>query len=184
MDIENDEPNSFEFSTTTSPSLNSLSENLDNLLSQDVDENKLDSIADEIAPYQEETEHAENITENENLQEEITEEPVVEEEPIEVSDNNDVHNEESEENSSEQIEALFSTDENSEDTPDIISQKPKQKSSIKLLAIIGLLVVLGAVGYLGYNQFANQAPQEEENNVVADSVQTPASQQQEEAMPI
>ena len=184
LDIENDEPNSFEFSTTTSPSLNSLSENLDNLLSQDVDENKLDSIADEIAPYQEETEHAENITENENLQEEITEEPVVEEEPIEVSDNNDVHNEESEENSSEQIEALFSTDENSEDTPDIISQKPKQKSSIKLLAIIGLLVVLGAIGYLGYNQFANQAPQEEENNVVADSVQTPASQQQEEAMPI
>ena len=38
--VNND--NSFEFSTTTSPSLNSLSDNLDDLLSQDTEENKCD----------------------------------------------------------------------------------------------------------------------------------------------
>ena len=188
LDIENEtnaeDNNSFEFSTTTSPSLNSLSDNLDDLLSQDTEENKLDNIAEEIAPYEEQSNTSDDILdllekEDEKAPEENHETTVTEENLNEANDTI------SEENNSEQIEALFNTDNNTDEAPGIGYQKPKQKSSIKLLAIVGLLVVLGAVGYLGYNQFANQAPKEDENNLVADSVQTSApQQQQEDAMPI
>ena len=190
LDIENEtnaeSDNGFEFSTTTSPSLNSLSDNLDDLLNQDAEENKLDNIAEEIAPYEEQTNSTENILdllgkEDENIPEESHETAVIEDNSPE--DNQDSSDEDNE-NNTEQIEALFNSD-NTDETPNVVYQKPKQKSSIKLLAIIGLLVVLGAVGYLGYNQFTNQVPKEDENNLIADSVQTPApQQQQEEAMPI
>ena len=177
--------NSFEFSTTTSPSLNSLSDNLDDLLSQDTEENKFDNTGEEIAPEEEQSNSSENILdlfekEDENAQEENSETTIIKEN---LSENNDESSSKENENNSEQIEALFNAD-NTDEVPSMGYQKPKQKSSIKLLAVIGLLVVLGAVGYLGYNQFANQTPQEDENNLITDSVQTPAPQQQEEAMPV
>ena len=181
--VNND--NSFEFSTTTSPSLNSLSDNLDDLLSQDTEENKFDNTGEEIAPEEEQSNSSENILdlfekEDENAQEENSETTIIKEN---LSENNDESSSKENENNSEQIEALFNAD-NTDEVPSMGYQKPKQKSSIKLLAVIGLLVVLGAVGYLGYNQFANQTPQEDENNLITDSVQAPAPQQQEEAMPV
>ena len=181
--VNND--NSFEFSTTTSPSLNSLSDNLDDLLSQDTEENKFDNAGNEIAPEEEQSNSSENILdlfekEDENAQEENSETTIIEEN---LNENNDESSSKENENNSEQIEALFNAD-NTDEVPSMGYQKPKQKSSIKLLAVIGLLVVLGAVGYLGYNQFANQTPQEDENNLITDSVQTPTPQQQEEAMPV
>ncbi len=180
-----DNDNSFEFSTTTSPSLNSLSDNLDDLLSQDTEENKFDNTGEEIAPEEEQSNSSENILdlfekEDENAPEENRETTIVEEN---LNENNDESSSKENENNSEQIEALFNAD-NTDEVPSMGYQKPEQKSSIKLLAVIGLLVVLGAVGYLGYNQFANQTPQEDENNLITDSVQTPAPQQQEEAMPV
>ena len=181
--VNND--NSFEFSTTTSPSLNSLSDNLDDLLSQDTEENKFDNTGEEIAPEEEQSNSSENILdlfekEDENAQEENRETTIIKEN---LNENNDESSSKENENNSEQIEALFNAD-NTDEVPSMEYQKPKQKSSIKLLAVIGLLVVLGAVGYLGYNQFANQTPQEDENNLITDSVQAPAPQQQEEAMPV
>ena len=181
--VNND--NSFEFSTTTSPSLNSLSDNLDDLLNQDTEENKFDNTENEIAPEEEQSNSSENILdlfekEDENTQEENHETTIIKEN---LSENNDESSSKENENNSEQIEALFNAD-NTDEVPSMEYQKPKQKSSIKLLAVIGLLVVLGAVGYLGYNQFANQTPQEDENNLITDSVQAPAPQQQEEAMPV
>lgn len=181
--VNND--NSFEFSTTTSPSLNSLSDNLDDLLSQDTEENKFDNTGNEIAPEEEQSNSSENILdlfekEDENAQEENSETTIIKEN---LSENNDESSSKENENNSEQIEALFNAD-NTDEVPSMGYQKPKQKSSIKLLAVIGLLVVLGAVGYFGYNQFANQTPQEDENNLITDSVQTPVPQQQEEAMPV
>lgn len=180
-----DNDNSFEFSTTTSPSLNSLSDNLDDLLNQDTEENKFDNTENEIAPEEEQSNSSENIldlfeNEDENTQEENRDTTIIEEN---LNENNDESSSKENENNSEQIEALFNAD-NTDEVPSMGYQKPKQKSSIKLLAVIGLLVVLGAVGYLGYNQFANQTPQEDENNLITDSVQTPAPQQQEEAMPV
>ncbi len=180
-----DNDNSFEFSTITSPSLNSLGDNLDDLLSQDIEENRFDNTRDEIAPEEEQSNSSENILdlfekEDENAQEENHETTIIKEN---LSENNDESSSKENENNSEQIEALFNAD-NTDEVPSMGYQKPKQKSSIKLLAVIGLLVVLGAVGYLGYNQFANQTPQEDENNLITDSVQTPAPQQQEEAMPV
>ena len=181
--VNND--NSFEFSTTTSPSLNSLSDNLDDLLNQDTEENKFDNTKNEIAPEEEQSNSSENILdlfekEDENAQEENRETTIIKEN---LNENNDESSSKKNENNSEQIEALFNAD-NTDEVPSMEYQKPKQKSSIKLLAVIGLLVVLGAVGYLGYNQFANQTPQEDENNLITDSVQAPAPQQQEEAMPV
>lgn len=181
--VNND--NSFEFSTTTSPSLNSLSDNLDDLLSQYTEENKFDNTGNEIAPEEEQSNSSENILdlfekEDENAQEENSETTIIKEN---LSENNDESSNKENENNSEQIEALFNAD-NTDEVPSMGYQKPKQKSSIKLLAVIGLLVVLGAVGYLGYNQFANQTSQEDENNLITDSVQAPAPQQQEEAMPV
>ncbi len=182
--VNND--NSFEFSTTTSPSLNSLSDNLDDLLSQDTEENKFDNTGEEIAPEEEQSNSSENILdlfekEDENAPEENSETTIIKEN---LNENNDESSNKENENNSEQIEALFNAD-NTDEVPSMGYQKPKQKSSIKLLAVIGLLVVLGAVGYLGYNQFANQTPQEDENNLITDSVQAPApQQQQEEAMPV
>lgn len=180
---DNIQDSSFEFSTVTSPSLNSIGDSLDNLLSNDDEENSLNNIAEEIAPYQEEKtsdkdvafDIPDNVHETESAQD-----------THHVEDKNEYEiTEEEQTDNAEQIENLFNADDTVEETANMLDKKPKQKSSIKLLAIIGLLVVLGAVGYFGYNQFTNQTPQEEENSLVADAVQTPIdNQSQEEAMPV
>ena len=187
LDVEETQDNiqdsSFEFSTVTSPSLNSIGDSLDNLLSNDDEENSLNNIAEEIAPYQEEKtsdkdvafDIPDNVHETESAQD-----------THHVEDQNEYEiTEEEQTDNAEQIGNLFNADDTVEETANMLDKKPKQKSSIKLLAIIGLLVVLGAVGYFGYNQFTNQTPQEEENSLVADAVQTPIdNQSQEEAMPV
>lgn len=180
---DNIQDSSFEFSTVTSPSLNSIGDSLDNLLSNDDEENSLNNIAEEIAPYQEEKtsdkdvafDIPDNVHETESAQD-----------THHVEDQNEYEiTEEEQTDNAEQIGNLFNADDTVEETANMLDKKPKQKSSIKLLAIIGLLVVLGAVGYFGYNQFTNQTPQEEENSLVADAVQTPIdNQSQEEAMPV
>ena len=180
---DNIQDSSFEFSTVTSPSLNSIGDSLDNLLSNDDEENSLNNIAEEIAPYQEEKtsdkdvafDIPDNVHETESAQD-----------THHVEDRNEYEiTEEEQTDNAEQIGNLFNADDTVEETANMLDKKPKQKSSIKLLAIIGLLVVLGAVGYFGYNQFTNQTPQEEENSLVADAVQTPINNQsQEEAMPV
>lgn len=88
------------------------------------------------------------------------------------------------ENNSEQIAALFGTENETEQSSNMFYKKAKQKSSIMPLAITGLIVIAGAVGYFAYNNFAGQAPQDDENNIVADSVQPSEPKQQADAMPI
>lgn len=142
---QNETDNSFNFSTTTSPSLNTISDNL---------------YSDKQADVVDVSEQNNNIQENSQKQE---------------KDN------------TEQIEALFNP--NSLEEEDSVSEfqnkKAKPKVSLKPLTVIALLVVIGAVGYFGFNQFVNKNNSEEEtNNLVADSVQTQAPALQEDAMPV
>ena len=142
---QNETDNSFNFSTTTSPSLNTISDNL---------------YSDKQADVVDVSEQNNNIQEN---------------------------SQEQEKDNTEQIEALFNP--NSLEEEDSVSEfqnkKTKPKGSLKPLTVIALLVVIGAVGYFGFNQFVNKNNSEEEtNNLVADSVQTQAPAQQEDAMPV
>lgn len=142
---QNETDNSFNFSTTTSPSLNTISDNLYS-----------DKQADVV----------DVLEQNNNIQE---------------------NSQEQEKDNTEQIEALFNP--NSLDEEDSVAEfqnkKAKPKGSLKPLTLIALLVVIGAVGYLGFNQFVNKNNSEEEtNNLVADSVQTQAPALQEDAMPV
>lgn len=142
---QNETDNSFNFSTTTSPSLNTISDNL---------------YSDKQADVVDVLEQNNDIKEN---------------------------SQEQEKDNTEQIEALFNP--NSLEEEDSVSEfqnkKAKQKGSLKPLTVIALLVVIGAVGYFGFNQFVNKNNSEEEtNNLVADSVQTQAPAQQEDAMPV
>lgn len=190
----NEEESGFEFSTVTTPSLDTMGDNLDDLLNE---ENSLD-IVDEITEPQEVEQQAE-IKEQNTVQPQeevvIDTEGVLDEEPEQViQETNSVEDvieptEEATDNT-EQINTLFNSDEQdlADENADFVPPK-KQKSSIKLLAIVGLLVVLGAVGYFGYNQFANQQPAEDDTNLVTDSVETQQTaqqpaQSQEDAMPV
>ena len=142
---QNETDNSFNFSTTTSPSLNTISDNLYS-----------DKQADVV----------DVLEQNNNIQE---------------------NSQEQEKDNTEQIEALFNP--NSLEEEDSVSEfqnkKAKPKGSLKPLTVIALLVVIGAVGYFGFNQFVNKNNSEEEtNNLVADSVQTQAPALQEDAMPV
>lgn len=142
---QNETDNSFNFSTTTSPSLNTISDNL---------------YSDKQADVVDVSEQNNDIKEN---------------------------SQEQEKDNTEQIEALFNP--NSLEEEDSVSEfqnkKAKPKGSLKPLTVIALLVVIGAVGYFGFNQFVNKNNSEEEtNNLVADSVQTQAPAQQEDAMPV
>ena len=180
---DNIQDSSFEFSTVTSPSLNSIGDSLDNLLSNDDEENSLNNIAEEIAPYQEEKTSDKDVAFD--IPDNVHETELAQDTQHVEEQNEYGITEEEQTDNAEQIGNLFNADDTVEETANMLDKKPKQKSSIKLLAIIGLLVVLGAVGYFGYNQFTNQTPQEEENSLVADAVQTPINNQsQEEAMPV
>ena len=188
---DNEEESGFEFSTVTTPSLDTMGDNLDDLLNED---NSLD-INNEIV----ETKQEEEIQEQDTVQPQeevvVDTEGVLDEEPEQViQETNSVEDvieptEEATDNT-EQIDTLFNSDEQdlADENADFVPPK-KQKSSIKLLAIVGLLVVLGAVGYFGYNQFANQQPAEDDTNLVTDSVETQQTaqqpaQSQEDAMPV
>lgn len=188
---DNEEESGFEFSTVTTPSLDTMGDNLDDLLNED---NSLD-INNEIV----ETKQEEEIQEQGAVQPQeevvVDTEGVLDEEPEQViQETNSVEDvieptEEATDNT-EQIDTLFNSDEQdlADENADFVPPK-KQKSSIKLLAIVGLLVVLGAVGYFGYNQFANQQPAEDDTNLVTDSVETQQTaqqpaQSQEDAMPV
>lgn len=188
---DNEEESGFEFSTVTTPSLDTMGDNLDDLLNED---NSLD-INNEIVETKQEEEIQEQGTVQPQEEVVVDTEGVLDEEPEQViQETNSVEDvieptEEATDNT-EQINTLFNSDEQdlADENADFVPPK-KQKSSIKLLAIVGLLVVLGAVGYLGYNQFANQQPAEDDTNLVTDSVETQQTaqqpaQSQEDAMPV
>lgn len=189
-DNENKETNSsFEFSTTTSPSLNSISDDIEDLFNEEQA-----NFAETLSQSAEDTNNVDDLLsilpdENEDKEKEVvTPNNKVETSIPENLDNSDNAQEQNEDNH-EQIEALFNPEGSEETEEDDISnfqyEKPKPKSSMKFLTVVALLVVIGAVGYLGFNHFANQNNQEEEtNNLVADSVQTQAPALQEDAMPV
>ena len=189
-DNENKETNSsFEFSTTTSPSLNSISDDIEDLFKEEQA-----NFAETLSQSAEDTNNVDDLLsilpdENEDKEKEVvTPNNKVETSIPENLDNSDNAQEQNEDNH-KQIEALFNPEGSEETEEDDISnfqyEKPKPKSSMKFLTVVALLVVIGAVGYLGFNHFANQNNQEEEtNNLVADSVQTQAPALQEDAMPV
>ena len=189
-DNENKETNSsFEFSTTTSPSLNSISDDIEDLFNEEQA-----NFAETLSQSAEDTNNVDDLLsilpdENEDKEKEVvTPNNKVETSIPENLDNSDNAQEQNEDNH-KQIEALFNPEGSEETEEDDISnfqyEKPKPKSSMKFLTVVALLVVIGAVGYLGFNHFANQNNQEEEtNNLVADSVQTQAPALQEDAMPV
>ena len=189
-DNENKETHSsFEFSTTTSPSLNSISDDIEDLFNEEQA-----NFAETLSQSAEDTNNVDDLLsilpdENEDKEKEVvTPNNKVETSIPENLDNSDNAQEQNEDNH-KQIEALFNPEGSEETEEDDISnfqyEKPKPKSSMKFLTVVALLVVIGAVGYLGFNHFANQNNQEEEtNNLVADSVQTQAPALQEDAMPV
>ena len=168
-----------------------MGDNLDDLLNED---NSLD-INNEIV----ETKQEEEIQEQDTVQPQeevvVDTEGVLNEEPEQVIQESElaedvIETTDEAADNTEQIDTLFNSDEQESADENVNFVPPqKQKSSIKLLAIVGLLVVLGAVGYFGYNQFANQQSSEEDSGIVADIVETKQTTQlpdqpQEEAMPI
>ena len=189
-DNENKETNSsFEFSTTTSPSLNSISDDIEDLFNEEQA-----NFAETLSQSAEDTNNVDDLLsilpdENEDKEKEVvTPNNKVETSIPENLDNSDNAQEQNEDNH-KQIEALFNPEGSEKTEEDDISnfqyEKPKPKSSMKFLTVVALLVVIGAVGYLGFNHFANQNNQEEEtNNLVADSVQTQVPALQEDAMPV
>lgn len=193
----------FSFSTETTPSFNSLGDDLDTLLNEDSqittvnDETKdieQSRISELISSDKENASHEEIVVDDDsNLEQELAKDMQIDNSTVADTDNtlriedNDSGN--SANNNSEQISTLFnSNDEQTLPDEEIEFVPPKKsKSSVKLLAVIGILVVLGAVGYFGYNQFANQQPTEDDSNLVADSVETQQPVQapaQDDAMPV
>ena len=188
---DNEEESGFEFSTVTTPSLDTMGDNLDDLLNED---NSLD-INNEIVETKQEEEIQEQGTVQPQEEVVVDTEGVLDEEPEQVIQESEsaedvIEPTDEATDNTEQIDTLFNSDEQdlADENADFVPPK-KQKSSIKLLAIVGLLVVLGAVGYFGYNQFANQQPAEDDTNLVTDSVETQQTaqqpaQSQEDAMPV
>ena len=177
------EDGGFEFSTTTSPSLNSFGDNLNDLLNQNEEEDKFGNTVEETAPSQVRTNATDDVfdmsSNAEDTGETEDETPIIEGTLNDTTETS-VLGDENEENNVEQIEALFNADESQE----VMYQKPKQKSPVSLLAIIALLAIIGTVGYFGYNQFFNQNSSEEESNLLQETAQTSVPKKQEEAMPI
>ena len=188
---DNGEESSFEFSTVTTPSLDTMGDNLDDLLNED---NSLD-INNEIVETKQEDEIQEQDTVQPQEEVVVDTEGVLDEEPEQVIQESEstedvIETTDKVADNTEQIDTLFNSDEQefADENANFVPPQ-KQKSSIKLLAIVGLLVVLGAVGYFGYNQFANQQSSEDDTNLVTDSVETQQTAQQptqpqEEAMPV
>ena len=100
------------------------------------------------------------------------------------------------ENNTEEIEALFNTDnasqeeefeDVSEESEGILPQKqPPLGGMVKILAIVAVLAIIGGGGYLGYSKFIAQNSIEEEpqSNLISDDKSADNKNSQENSQPI
>lgn len=154
---------SYSFTTVASPSLDSLSDNLDNLLNDE--DNKDASLGIHDNDLKEEfieeekndiVEVAENRDNNDSREQNYNQDTIDES----VSEGrNFIDNSESQ----EQIETLFNNeDEITEETlPDVTNKKTN--SSLSILLLLALLAVIGSVGYFVYNKIYTPQPIEDDN---------------------
>lgn len=158
-DNEDDElTNSFDFSTMTSPSLDTIEENNTDIEDETIEDNSNDDLIRDLEA---------NIVENDNENENNT--------------------------ASEEIENLFNPDmaENADGEVDELSEiapsAKKSSSSLKLLLVLGLVVLIGAGGYLGYTKFTQNSVEEEAPAPIASKPtreETKTEPVQQDAMPI
>ncbi len=188
-----DSSSSFDYSTTISPNIDSFEESEEAENVEQPEAVQEDSIVDILPDEPEEEEREEEgeieIPSNEGLDNLIQNIQGAEESETFASEQND-------ETPNEQIGALFNNPAQDSDSENLqeniegneVQAQKKPKSSIKLLLLIGLLVVLGGLGYLGYNKFSAQPIEDEsQNNIVAEPTATANNQEQglsQDAMPI
>ena len=184
-----------DFSTNTTPSLDTIEKELESELEQIVLE---DNLEEEVVT-EEESIDSEGVLVDfvedpiENFVQELPESDDVEEvlendNTAELSEVSEELIEDSTTTNQEQIDELFCeelTHESLEEDFDL----PQKRTSSKILPIIGLLVILGSVGYWGYDKFVNS---KYESNEFVEPPQVSLSNnktsqenaQKEEAMPV
>ena len=165
-----------------------FSDNSDTLL-------ELENLADESSDLNLNFDVVEDKTEDENQSASFTyttrttpgADKIFEEDKVQLTEEMlaDKNEPENETDSAKQINTLFnnSADEAEENENTVEDFRPvKSKKSI-LLPIVGLLVVLGAFGYYGYNRLSSP-PQEDEPQTNSVTRQAPAKREESAAMPV
>ena len=110
-----------------------------------------------------------------NITEEDLEATIQEEEEIPVPETKEAQS----------LNTLF-TNVSNNDTATVDDFKPVKQNNKKLLPAVGLLIILGALGYFGYTKYMPAPPSDEEtqNNVLPQPSKPSAQKQEEEAMPV
>ena len=110
----------FEYSTSTTPSINTIEESIESKEGNEGDVNNEESLEDLLEKSETKDEEVSDDVQNENTP---------------------------------QIDTLFNQTSEEEEIDSAVNTNISKKKSSKLLPIVGVLAVLGAVGYYGYTKF-------------------------------
>ena len=110
----------FEYSTSTTPSINTIEESMESKEGNEGDVNNEESLEDLLEKSETKDEEVSDDVQNENTP---------------------------------QIDTLFNQTSEEEEIDSAVNTTISKKKSSKLLPIVGVLAVLGAVGYYGYTKF-------------------------------
>ena len=148
----------FEYSTSTTPSINTIEESMESKEGNEGDVNNEESLEDLLEKSETKDEEVSDDVQNENTP---------------------------------QIDTLFNQTSEEEEIDSAVNTTVSKKKSSKLLPIVGVLAVLGAVGYYGYTKFMMPAsstlpaPQNDlKQTQVKQAANKKKAQPVQEAMPI
>ena len=148
----------FEYSTSTTPSINTIEESIESKEGNEGDVNNEESLEDLLEKSETKDEEVSDDVQNENTP---------------------------------QIDTLFNQTSEEEEIDSAVNTTISKKKSSKLLPIVGVLAVLGAVGYYGYTKFMMPAfstlpaPQNDlKQTQVKQAANKKKAQPVQEAMPI
>lgn len=148
----------FEYSTSTTPSINTIEESIESKEGNEGDVNNEESLEDLLEKSETKDEEVSDDVQNENTP---------------------------------QIDTLFNQTSEEEEIDSAVNTNISKKKSSKLLPIVGVLAVLGAVGYYGYTKFMMPAsstlpaPQNDlKQTQVKQAANKKKAQPVQEAMPI
>ena len=148
----------FEYSTSTTPSINTIEESMESKEGNEGDVNNEESLEDLLEKSETKDEEVSDDVQNENTP---------------------------------QIDTLFNQTSEEEEIDSAVNTNISKKKSSKLLPIVGVLAVLGAVGYYGYTKFMMPAsstlpaPQNDlKQTQVKQAANKKKAQPVQEAMPI
>lgn len=148
----------FEYSTSTTPSINTIEESMESKEGNEGDVNNEESLEDLLEKSETKDEEVSDDVQNENTP---------------------------------QIDTLFNQTSEEEEIDSAVNTTISKKKSSKLLPIVGVLAVLGAVGYYGYTKFMMPAsstlpaPQNDlKQTQVKQAANKKKAQPVQEAMPI